>query len=58
MVGGRAGPTTSSRAPDVEQQTVEDLSGEGETRSDNADGGFDFFLYKQVCMMTLLPSAR
>ena len=58
MVGGRAGPTTSSRAPDVEQQTVEDLSGEGEARSDNADEGFYLSLYKQVCMITLLPSAR
>ena len=48
----------SSRALDVEQQTVEGLGGEEEARSDSADGGYYLSLYKQVCMITLLPSAR
>ena len=56
---GACGPDheESSRALDVEQQTIEELSRE-EARSDNADGGYYLSLYKQVCMVTLLPSAR
>ena len=48
----------SSRALDAEQQAVEDSGGDEEARSGNADGGYYLSLYKQVCMITLLPSAR
>ena len=60
MVGGVRGPDheVSSRALDVEQQTFEGLGEEEEARSDDADGGYYLSLYKQVCMITLLPSAR